>query len=52
MIAIALRDTDPLSATTYFLVCDLDRDAPVWVEKEHHEPEGGLAGRLSGVTTP
>ena len=52
VIAIALRDTDPLSAsvpedaasgateglhgwgTTYFLVCDPDRDQPVWVEKE------------------
>jgi hypothetical protein len=52
VIAIALRDTDPLSAsrpedadtgategllgwgTTYFLVCDPDRNAPVWVEKE------------------
>ena len=52
VIAIALRDTDPLSAaepqeastqttegllgwgTTYFLVCDPDRDAPVWVAKE------------------
>ena len=52
VIAIALRDTDPLSApraedattgategllgwgTTYFLVCDPDRDRPVWVEKE------------------
>jgi hypothetical protein len=51
-IAIALRDTDPLSAaqpedastattegllgwgTTYFLVCDPDRNAPVWVAKE------------------
>lgn len=51
-IAIALRDTDPLSAsqpedaasgategllgwgTTYFLVCDPDRDQPVWVAKE------------------
>jgi hypothetical protein len=51
-IAIALRDTDPLSAaqpedassattegllgwgTTYFLICDPDRDAPVWVAKE------------------
>ena len=51
-IAIAMRDTDPLSAaqpedattqttegllgwgTTYFLVCDPDREAPVWVAKE------------------
>jgi hypothetical protein len=52
VIAIALRDTDPLSAsqpedaataategllgwgTTYFLVCDPNRDQPVWVAKE------------------
>jgi hypothetical protein len=52
VIAIALRDTDPLAAstpedaasgttegllgwgTTYFLICDPDRDQPVWVEKE------------------
>ncbi|HLL86096.1 MAG TPA: hypothetical protein VK387_02160 [Thermoleophilaceae bacterium] len=52
VIAIAMRDTDPLSAaqpehastpttegllgwgTTYFLVCDPNRDAPVWVAKE------------------
>ena len=52
VIAIALRDTDPLSAaqpedassgategllgwgTTYFLISDPDRDAPVWVAKE------------------
>lgn len=52
VIAIALRDTDPLAAsvpedassqstegllgwgTTYFLVCDPDREEPVWVEKE------------------
>ncbi len=52
-IAIALRDTDPVSApqpeeaasggategllgwgTTYFLVCDPDREQPVWVAKE------------------
>jgi hypothetical protein len=51
-IAIAMRDTDPLSAaqpeeastqttegllgwgTTYFLICDQDRPAPVWVAKE------------------
>ena len=61
-IAIALRDTDPLSAaqpeeastgttegllgwgTTYFLVCDPDRNAPVWVAKESitsHRLDGG-----------
>jgi hypothetical protein len=51
VIAIALRDTDPLSAPKprgrghrrdrgaarlghYFLVCDPEREAPVWVEKE------------------
>ena len=52
VVAIALRDTDPLSAsqpedastgrtegllgwgTTYFLVCDSERAAPVWVAKE------------------
>ena len=51
-IAIALRDTDPLSAaqpedaasgttegllgwgTTYFLICDPDRERPVWIAKE------------------
>jgi hypothetical protein len=60
VIAIALRDTDPLSAskpeeaataategllgwgTTYFLVCDPDRDQPVWVVK------GSVTGQQIG----